>query len=324
MTISIQMQRVGGPEVLVAIDEDVPDPGPGEVRIRQSTIGVSFVDIYHRTGLYPLPKLPAVLGVEGAGVVDAVGAGVVDLHAGDRVAYAGTPPGGYAEVRNIPRARLVPLPDDIPERVAGSTMLRGLTVHMLLRKVHPVAEGDFVLVHSAAGGLGQMLTRWAKRLGAVVIGTVGSKAKITPARAAGADAVLLRDRSDWPAAVRELAAGKGVHLAVDGIGGENLSRTLTTIRPFGTVASMGQAGGAIPPVRVEDIGPARSASLSRPSLMAYANDPALYVPAAGELFAALRDGLVNPIGAEYPLREASRAHTDLEAGRTTGSVILQP
>jgi NADPH:quinone reductase and related Zn-dependent oxidoreductases len=322
MTISIQMQRVGGPEVLVATNSEVPDPGPGEVRIRQSTIGVSFVDVYHRTGLYPLPKLPAVLGVEGAGVVDAVGGGVVDLHAGDRVAYAGTPPGGYAEVRNIPRSRLVRLPDDIPERVAGSTMLRGLTVHMLLRKVHPISEGDFVLVHAAAGGLGQMLTRWAKRLGAVVIGTVGSKRKIDIAREAGADFVLLRDASDLPATVRELADGKGVHLAVDGVGGDNLARTLATVRPFGTVASVGQAGGPIPPLHVEELGPMRSASLSRPSLIAYANDPALYHPAAEELFAVLREGLVNSIGAEYPLREASRAHADLEAGRTTGSVIL--
>ncbi|HET7551038.1 MAG TPA: quinone oxidoreductase [Gemmatimonadaceae bacterium] len=322
MALTIQMRRVGGPEVLVATDSEIPDPGPGEVRIRQSTIGVSFVDLYHRTGLYALPELPAVLGVEGAGVVDAVGERVVDLHAGDRVAYAGTPPGGYAEVRNIPRARLVRLPDDIPERVGGSTMLRGLTVHMLLRKVHPISEGDFVLVHAAAGGLGQMLTRWAKRLGAVVIGTVGSERKVDTAREAGADAVLLRDVSDWPTTVRELADGKGVHLAVDGIGGEHFARTLATVRPFGTVASVGQAGGPIPQLHVEELGPKRSASLSRPSLIAYANDPALYRPAAEELFAVLREGLVNPIGAEYPLREASRAHADLEAGRTTGSVIL--
>jgi NADPH2:quinone reductase len=322
MALTIQMQRIGGPEVLVATNSEVPDPGPGEVRIRQSTIGVNFIDVYHRTGLYPLPYLPAVLGVEGAGVVQAVGKDVVDLHAGDRVAYAGTPPGGYAEVRNIPRSRVVRLPDDIPDRVAGSTMLRGLTVHMLLRKVHPISEGDFILVHAAAGGLGQMLTRWAKRLGAVVIGTVGSEGKIAIAREGGADVVLLRNASNWPTTVRELADGKGVHLAVDGIGGENLARSLPTVRPFGTVASVGQAGGPIPPLRVEELGPIRSASLSRPSVIAYANDPTLYRPAAEELFAILREGLVNPIGAEYPLREASRAHADLEAGRTTGSVIL--
>lgn len=323
MTLAIQMQRVGGPEVLVAADVDVPDPGHGEVQIRHTTIGVSFIDVYHRSGLYPLPQLPAVIGVEGAGVVEAVGAGVLDFRAGDRVAYAGTPPGGYAQVRNIPQARLVLLPDDIPERVGGSTMLRGLTVHMLLRKVHPISQGEYVLVHSAAGGLGQLLTRWAKRLGAIVIGTVGSKGKISIAREAGADTILVRDASDWPAAVRELAEGQGVHLAVDGIGGENLARTLATVRPFGTVASLGQAAGSIPPIRVEELGPMRSASLSRPSVSAYANDPALYRPAAEELFAVLRDGLVNPIGGEYPLREASRAHADLEAGRTTGSIILR-
>ena len=322
MTVEIKMLGVGGPEVLVAVDVDVPDPGPGEVRIRHTTIGVNFVDVYHRTGLYRLPELPAVLGVEGAGVVEGVGSGVAAFHAGDRVAYAGTPPGGYAEVRNIPQTRLIPLPDDIPERLAGSTMLRGLAAHMILRRVHPISEGQFVLVHSAAGGLGQLLTRWAKRLGAVVIGTVGSKGKIAIARAAGADTVLLRDSFDWPEAVKELAGGKGVHLAYDGIGGDTLARTFASVRPFGTVASMGQAGGEIPPVRVEDLGPIRSISLSRPSVIAYTNDPTSYRPAADELISALRDGLVNPIGAEYPLREAARAHTDLEAGRTTGSVIL--
>ena len=323
MPREIQMQRVGGPDVLVVAEVDIPDPGAGHVRIRHSTIGVNFVDIYHRAGLYPLPSLPAVLGVEGAGVVEAVGDGVVDLPPGDRVAYAGTPPGSYAEVRNIPRSRLVRLPDDISERVGGSTMLRGLTVHMLLRKVHPISAGDFVLVHAAAGGLGQMLTRWAKRLGAVVIGTEGSKGKFDIAREAGADTVLLRDASNWPTTVRELSDGKGVHLAVDGIGGDNLARTLATVRPFGTVASVGQAGGPVPPLHVDELGPVRSASLSRPSVIAYANDPALYRRAAEELFAVLGDGLVNPIGAEYPLSEAARAHADLEAGRTTGSVILR-
>jgi len=324
MSLAIQMQATGSPEVLAIVDLDVASPGPREVQVRQTVIGVNFIDIYHRLGLYPLPQLPAVLGVEGAGVVGAVGPDVSGIEAGDRVAYAGLPPGGYAERRNLPAARVVKIPEGVSDKVAGSAMLRGLTAHMVLHKACAVQPGDFVLVHAAAGGLGQFLTRWAKRLGATVVATVGSEAKIGLAEAAGADLVLLHTASDWPDTVKRVSGGLGVHLACDGIGGDMLARTFASVRPFGVVASLGQAAGPIPPIDVSQLGPVRCISLSRPSVIAYTNDATLYKPAAADLFAVLSDGLASVIGAEYSLREAARAHSDLETGRTTGSVILLP
>ena len=324
MVLAIQMQALGGPDVLTAVEIDVPPPGPHQVQLRQTVIGVNFIDIYHRTGLYPLPRLPAVIGMEGAGIVEAVGPEVAGIVVGDRVAYAGLPAGGYAECRNLPESRVVRVPDGISDKAVGSTMLRGLTAHMLLHRVYPLQPGAFVLVHAAAGGLGQLLTRWAKRLGATVIATVGSKAKIVSAEAAGADHVLLHTATDWPEAAKHLSGGSGVHVAYDGIGGETLARTFTSVRPFGLVASLGQAAGPIPPVDVNRLGPVRCISLSRPSVVAYTNDAALYGPAAADLFAALVQGLGSNVGAEYRLRDAARAHSDLEAGRTTGSVVLLP
>jgi NADPH2:quinone reductase len=322
MPIAIAMTAPGGPQVLQLLDVTVPDPGPGEVRIRQTVVGVNFVDIYFRSGLYPAPNLPTILGFEGAGTVEAAGSGVDALRVGDRVAYTGAPMGAYTDVRNIPASRLVKIPDAVTDRVAGSTMLRGLTAHMLLHEVHTVRPGDWVLVHAAAGGLGQIVTRWAKRLGARVVGTVGSQAKVAQAQAAGADEVLLHTSPAWPDDARRIADGKGVHLAVDGIGGATLARTLSAVRPFGIVANVGQAGGPMPPVRTDELGPGRSIALMVPSSIAYANDPERYRRGAAALMQALQDGLVNPIGAEYALRDAARAHADLEAGRTTGSVIL--
>lgn len=321
MSIAIAMIGPGGPDRLQAIDITDTEPSHGEVCLRQSAIGVNFVDIYFRSGLYPVAGLPAVLGIEGAGVIETVGDGVTDLQPGDRVAYAGMPLGAYAACRTLPASRLIKLPDGVSERAAGSTMARGLTAHMLLHKVYPVRAGDWVLVHAAAGGLGQIVSRWAKRLGAYVIGIVGSPGKIETARAAGADHVLLRSAT-WPEEARTLTESKGVHLAIDGIGGDVLAQTLGTVRPFGMVASLGQPAGPIPPVNVEQLGPARSIALMRPSVIGYANDPNLYRPAAADLLAAMQDWLVNPIGAEYPLRDAATAHADLEAGRTTGSVVL--
>lgn len=322
MTIAIAMRGPGGPDVLQPITIDLPDPGPGEVRIRQSVVGVNFVDIYYRTGLYPHGAVPAVLGFEGAGTVEAVGRDVTALRPGDRVAYHGRPIGAYAEARILPEGRLVKLPDALSDRLVGGTMLRGLTAHMLLHAVRAVQPGDWILVHAAAGGLGQLVTRWAKRLGAQVIGTVGTADKRAEAEAAGADAVFLRGADDWVARARALAEGRGVHLAIDGIGGGLLTRTLASVRPFGTVASIGQAAGPIPPVSIADLSANPAVALVRPSVIAYADDPDRYRGGCSALIAALEDGLINPIGAEYPLRDAARAQADLEAGRTTGSVIL--
>ncbi len=322
MPLAITIAGPGGPEAMKAVDLPATEPGPGQARIRQSISGVNFVDIYVRSGLYPLPPGQSVLGFEGAGVVEAVGPGVEGLKAGDRVAYVGHPLGSYAEVRTMPAARLVKLPDDVSERVAGSTMLRGLTAHMVLQKVYPVKAGEWVLVHAGAGGLGQLVTRLAKRLGANVIATVGSEAKVGFAYEAGADAVLLHTSEDWVEETRRIADHRGVHLAVDGIGGTMLSQTLACVRPFGMVASLGQAAGPIPPIQIEELTAPRAIGLSRPSVLTYANDPELYRQGTTALMAALKAGLANPIGAEYELKDAARAHADLEAGRTTASVVL--
>ncbi|SFM22568.1 quinone oxidoreductase family protein [Methylobacterium pseudosasicola] len=322
MTTAMMMTRPGAPDVLTATEIDIGEPGPNAVRIRHSVIGVNFVDIYFRTGLYPVEACPAVLGFEGAGTVEAVGPGVATLKPGDRVAYHGRPMGAYAEARILPAERLVRLPDTLSDRDVGGTMLRGLTAHMLLHKVRAVGPGDWILVHAAAGGLGQIVTRWAKRLGAQVVGTVGSEGKRALALEAGADAVLLHGDGDWAERARALADGQGVHLAIDGIGGDMLARTFAAVRPFGMLASVGQPAGPIPPVRVEMLGGGRPVALMRPSVIAYADDPELYRRGSADLIAALEAGLISPIGAAYDLRDAARAHADLEGGRTTGRVIL--
>lgn len=322
MSVAIVISQPGGPEVLKAIERVLNEPGPDEVQIQHEVIGVNFVDIYYRSGLYLQSSYPVVPGFEGGGRVTAVGHKVGAFSPGDRVAYTGNPMGAYAEFRNIPASRVVKLPNGVDIRTAGSSMLRGLTAHMLLYKVRKVKAGDWILVHSAAGGLGQIVTRWATMKGARVIGTTSSAGKVKIAQTAGAVEVLLHTDTAWAEAVREIADGRGVHLAIDGIGGTMLSSTLSVVRPFGIVASLGQPAGPIPPVRVEDLGFARSIALIRPSSIAYTDDADLYKQGAEDLITALQNGLENPVGAEYALTDAAKAHTDLEAGRTTGSVIL--
>jgi NADPH2:quinone reductase len=310
----------GGADSLHLVKREIGAPGSGELRLRQTAIGVNFLDTYHRSGLYPLP-LPAVPGVEAAGVVTAIGEAVSGFSVGDRVAYAGLPVGAYASERVLPAARVVRLPDSIDDRLAASALLRGLTVHMLLHRIYPVRPGTTVLVQAGAGGLGQILSNWAHRLGATVIATVGSEAKVELARQAGAEHVLLHTDPNLGDAVRRLTGGAGVHFAYDGIGGAMLRRTLDCVRPFGVVASLGQSAGPIPPLNVEDLG---RISLSRPSVLAYANEPETYHTATAAVFAALADGLRVAAGREYRLADAASAHRDLEAGRTTGSVLLIP
>jgi NADPH:quinone reductase len=324
MTLSIAMTAPGGVDVLKPVHADLPPPGGGEVRLRQTAIGVNFVDIYQRMGLYPVPGVPAVLGVEGVGIVEAVGAGVEAFRSGDRVAYAGLPIGGYAEARNIPASRLVRIPDDIDDRRAAAAMLRGITAHMLLYRVCPVHEGMVALVHAAAGGLGLILTQWAKRLGATVIGTVGSASKADLARSHGLDHAVLYREADFVTEVRRLTDGAGVDVAYDGVGGETLTRTLDAMKPFGTVISVGQASGSLPNIQLGDLGPRRSLSLARPSILAYANDPKSYALAAGALFDELGRGLKIEIGAELPLIDAAKAQSQLEQGATVGSILLKP
>ena len=321
-TLAMTVAAAGGPEALQLTEMALAAPGPGEALVRQSYAGVNYVDVYFRSGLYPLPAYPAALGVEGAGVIAAIGEGVAGLEVGDRVAYVGHPLGAYAAERVLPASRLVRLPEAIDLRTASGAMARGLTAHLLLHRVAILKPGDWLLVHAAAGGVGQLVTRWARRLGLRVIGTVGSSGKADIARAAGAEAVFLHSDPEWVDAVRRVADGKGAQLAIDGIGGETFARTLAAMRPFGVVASIGQPAGPIAPIAIESPGFPRAIAVARPSVLAYANDAELYREGARALFAALSDGLTVSVGAEYPLAEAARAHADLEAGRTTGSVLL--
>lgn len=324
MTLSIAMTAPGGVDVLEPVRADLPRPAADEVRLRQTAIGVNFVDIYQRMGLYPVPGMPAVLGVEGAGVVEAVGTEVKAFRIGDRVAYAGLPLGGYAEARNLPASRLVRIPDGIDDQTAAAAMLRGITAHMLLDRVCPVRQGMVVLVHAAAGGLGLILTQWAKRLGATVIGTVGSLDKAELARSHGLDHAILYRETDFVAEVRRLTDGTGVDIAYDGVGGETLTRTLDAMKPFGTVISVGQAGGSLPAIALGELGPRRSLSLARPSFFAYAGDPKSYARATTALFEQLGRGLKIKIGAELPLSDVAKAHLRLEQGATVGSILLRP
>jgi NADPH:quinone reductase len=321
-TIRIFVSAPGAPSVLVPETITLGAPGPGEVLVRQTTIGVNFVDIYHRSGLYLLPD--GVPGVEAAGVVEEVGEDVLTFVAGDRVAYCGPPVGAYASARILPTRRLLGLPDNLSEEAAAAGLMRGMTAHMLLNRVYRVQEGTWLLVHAAAGGVGSLLTAWAKRLGAIVIGTVGSDAKTEIARAAGVDHVIVGRDADFVAAVMDLTHGRGVDFAIDGIGGATLAKTLAATRKFGAVASIGQSAGPIPPVSVEVLGPIRALSLTRPSVMAYSAEPETYSRAGEAVLSAMTDGLTATIGGRYKLEDAAAAHADLEGGRTTGSLLLIP
>lgn len=319
MDISIRTRGAGGPEVLEVVPQEPQPPGRGEIRLRQHAVGVNFLDIYHRSGLYPLPA-PGIPGVEAAGVVEALGPGVEHLQVGDRVAYAGAP-GGYASTRLLPAWRAVRLPEDIGFDIAATSMLRGMTAYMLLTLGYPVGAGSTVLVHAAAGGLGTVLTRWSRHLGATVIGTASNEAKAALAIAHGADHVIVGRDADVVGEVARLTDGSGVDFAIDGIGGDMLRRSLRCVRPFGALASIGWVAGPVPPVEVQELG---TVSLAKPSVMAYSADPARYPDAASAVVQAIRAGIVAGIGGRYRLAEAARAHRELEAGATTGSLLLMP
>lgn len=319
MDIMVRIKAPGGPEALQVVECPPQAPGAGEIRVRQRAVGVNFIDIYHRTGLHPLPP-PAVPGVEGAGIVEAVGPGVAHLKAGDRIAYAGLP-GAYASTRLIPAWRAVPLPVDIDFGIAAASMLRGLTVHMLLTLTFPATAGTVLLVHAAAGGLGVMLTRQAKRLGAQVIGTASTPEKAAIAMRHGADHVIVGRDADIVGEVAALTSGKGVDFAIDGIGGDLLRRSLGCVRPFGVLANIGWVAGRVPPVDIEELG---SVMLAKPSVMAYSADRAYYASGTRAVLEALEAGIVADMGGEYRLADAAGAQTALETGRTTGSLVLVP
>ena len=322
MTRVVRVKAPGGVEQFEVADVELPPPAADEIRIRQTAIGVNFVDVYQRAGLYPMP--PAnIPGVEGVGVVADVGANVTSLSVGDRVAYAGAPVGAYASERNLPAWRAIRLPAALANAQVASVFVKGITAHMLLHRVFPVGPGTTILAHSAAGGLGQLLTRWATDLGASVIGTVGSDAKAEIARQAGARHVIVGRDADFAARVAELTNGRGVDVAYDGVGGRTLAKTLACVRPFGAVASIGQSGGPIPPLDVLELGPRRSLMLARPSVMAYMNDADAYVAAAEAVLAALACGVLRAAGKAYRLSEAALAHAELESGLTSGALYLE-
>ncbi|WP_234905905.1 quinone oxidoreductase family protein [Affinirhizobium pseudoryzae] len=319
MPYQMQFSTLGAPDVLERREVHVPAPGPGEVLIRQDVVGLNFVDVYHRTGVYPL-ALPAAPGVEGAGVIEALGPDVTGLTVGQRVAYAGVV-GAYADQRILPAWRAIPLPDDLSAEMAGSSLLRGMTSYMLLQKLYPVSAGMQLLVHTGAGGLGSVVTRWAKLLGAEVIATVSSDEKAELARAHGADHVIVGRGVDPVRSVEELTDGKGVHLAIDGIGGAMLAKSIACVRPFGMTASVGQVGGVAPPVPLSAL---RSNALARPSVMAFSTDREAYRPAVEAVFAVMRRGILDRPSRRYALGEAAAAHADIEAGRLVGSALLVP
>jgi NADPH2:quinone reductase len=317
------MHSFGGPEVLVWEQYDPVAPGPGEVLLRQEAVGLNFIDVYHRTGLYPLPALPAIPGVEGAGVVEAVGAGVTDLAVGDRVAYAGMPPGAYAELRLIPAHRLVTLPDFIATRQAAAMMLQGMTARYLLHGCYPVRSGSRILIHAAAGGVGLIVCQWAKHLGATVLGAVGSPEKAEIARVHGCDYPILYEREDLVSRVRAITAGRGVDVVYDSVGQATFMKSLDCVRPMGTVVSFGQSSGPILPFDLSILAAKGSLFLTRPSVVHYTAARKDLLAHARDLFEVVRKGAVRiEIQQTYPLAEAARAHRDLESRRTTGSSVL--
>ncbi len=325
MPKAVRIHQTGGPDVLQWEDVPVGEPGPGEVRLRHTAIGLNFIDVYHRTGLYPLPGLPWVLGMEGAGRVESVGPEVTEFTTGDRVAYAGLPPGAYAEQRLIPAHRLVKLPDGIDERRAAAMMLQGMTARYLLRRCYPVKGGDTVLFHAAAGGVGLLACQWAKHLGAIVIGTAGNEEKAEIARRHGCNHVILYREEDLVRRVKELTNGEGVAVVYDGIGRDTFDRSLDCLRPMGMMVSFGNASGPVPAFDPGLLAAKGSLFLTRPSLMHYTARREDLLETAADLFDVVQQGAVRvEVHQTYPLEKAAQAHRDLEARKTTGSTILLP
>jgi NADPH2:quinone reductase len=319
----MRIHEHGGPEKLKWEDIPVGDPGPGQVRVRNTAIGLNFIDTYQRSGLYPMP-MPFTLGSEGAGVVEAVGPKVKDLKAGDRVAYSG-PVGAYAEVLLRPADRMVKIPPGIDDRTAAAMMLKGLTAQYLCRSTYRVKKGDTVLVHAAAGGVGQILSQWCKALGATVIGTVGSDEKAALAKKAGCKHVIVTSRENFTERVKAITKGKGVPVVYDGVGKDTFMGSLDCLAPLGMMVSFGNASGAVPPFNAGILAQKGSLFLTRPTLATYAASRESLVKMARELFAVVKSGKVKiAVNQTYPLRDAAQAHQDLEARRTTGSTVLLP
>lgn len=324
MTKAIRIHQTGGPEVLRWEDVELKDPGPGEAQIRHTAIGLNYLDTYHRSGLYPLP-LPTGIGSEGAGVVTKLGPGVKDLKVGDRVAYAGGPPGSYAEARTVPAARLVKIPPGIDDQTAAAMMLKGMTVQYLIRRTYKVKKGDVVLFHAAAGGVGLIACQWLRHLGAKVIGTVSSDDKAKLAKKHGCTWPVVYTRDDFVAAVKKLTKGKGVPVVYDGVGKDTFMKSLDCLRPFGLMASFGNASGAVEPLNLGVLAAKGSLYVTRPTLVTYTASREDLLATARDLFRVVKSGAVKiRIDQTYALKDAGRAHADLHARKTTGSTVLIP
>jgi NADPH2:quinone reductase len=324
MSKAIRLEQNGGPEVLKLESVELSPPAPDEIQIRHTAIGVNFIDVYDRTGLYPM-QLPGVLGREAAGVVQAMGRKVKGFRKGDRVAYVHSKPGAYAEERNIPADRAVKIPAGISDQIAAAVMLKGLTAQYLLRRTYRVQKGDAILVYAAAGGVGTILTQWAKSLGAIVIGIVSSKEKAELARKNGCKHVLISGQDEIVESVRKLTKGKGVSVVYDSVGKDTFMQSLDCLKPLGMMVSYGNASGPAPAIAPSELAKRGSLFLTRPTLFSYVSSREETVAAAKELFAVVKSKKVKVrIGQTYALADAAQAHTDMEARKTTGSTVLLP
>jgi NADPH2:quinone reductase len=320
--LAVEAKAAGGPEVLEVVERDLPSPGPGQILVRHAAVGLNFIDTYHRSGLYPV-KYPQVLGLEAAGHVEAVGEGVSRFAVGDRVAYNGTM-GAYAEASVVPADRAVKVPDDVELDVAAASLLKGMTAEFLVRRCFPVKAGQAVLVHAAAGGVGQILVQWVKALGATVIATVGSEAKAQVVRDLGADHVILYDHEDVAARVAEITGGAGVPVVYDGVGAATFQGSLKSLGRRGVLVTYGNASGPVQPFAPLELG-AKSAWITRPRLFDYIVTTEELDESAAALFEVLASGAVKvEIGQRFPLSEARAAHEALEGRKTTGATVLVP
>jgi NADPH:quinone reductase len=322
---AVRVHELGGPEVLRYEEVEVGAPGPGEVRVRHTAIGLNFTDVHFRTGRYSLKALPHVIGMEAAGVVEAIGPGVTEVQAGDRVAYASETPRTYSQATVMPVTRLIRLPDFIDDETAAATFLKGLTAQYLLRGAYPVKAGETILIHAAAGGVGLIMCQWARHLGARVIGTVSTEEKAALARANGCDHPILYTKEDVMARVRELTGGEGLPVVYDGVGAATFEQSLASLRRRGVLVSYGSAGGVPPPLELFRLNRMGSLYVTSAGLADYIHDRREMLARAQDLFDTMRTGAVRvAVHQRYPLAEAPQAHRDLEARRTIGSSILVP
>jgi len=321
MSHAIRVHQTGGPEVMKWEVIEVGAPGPGQIRLKQTAVGLNFIDVYHRTGLYPLP-LPFVPGMEAAGTVDAVGTGVTDVKPGDRVAYASVI-GAYAEARLIAADRVVKLPDTIEDRTAAAMMLQGMTARYLIRDIYKVGPGDTILIHAAAGGVGLIVCQWAAALGATVIGTVSNDEKAVLAKANGCHHPIVYTREDFQSRILEITGGKKLPVVYDSVGKDTFMKSLDCLRPRGLMVLFGASSGPVPPMDLSLLSQKGSLLITRPTLATFVASPQLLAENAADLFDAVGSGRVKIyVNQTYPLKDAAKAHSDLEARKTTGSTVL--